>query len=178
MITRRGFRLFELLLVITIFGVIVLVGISRYLDLGRETRRLGFELLSHNFTAAVASLRVQWLIQGRAGDEVELDGVRVLFSSTGWPMSADVEIAQLELDKAPPARCLQLWRALLQNPALATLAGSEERGERRYHISLIDAETCRYELVTKDIESYYFDYSSATGQVLIQVPVNQKIPDL
>lgn len=178
MIARRGFRMFELLLVITIFGVIVLVGVSRYLDLGRETRRMGFELLAHNFTAAVAGLRVQWLIQGQAGNEIDLDGIRVLFNPKGWPASAETDMAESGANVAPAARCIQLWQALLQNPAPATLAGREERGERRYHISLVDADTCRYELVSRDIDTYYFDYSSVTGQVLIQVPVQQKVSDL
>lgn len=170
--------MFELLLVITIFGVIVLVGVSRYLDLGRETRRMGFELLAHNFTTAVASVRVQWLLQGRTHTELQFEETRFWFSPTGWPLNATDDSIESVFGDQPASRCLHLWQALLLNPMQATLAGSEERGQRRYHIRLIDADTCRYELVTKETESYYFDYSSVTGQVLIQIPVHQKVSDL
>lgn len=191
--TRRGFRMFEFLLVVCIFGVIVLVGVSRYLELGRETRRLGFELLAHHYTTAVAGVRARWLIQGGSHPSVEFNGVEfegihVRLSPEGWPIDAEHPTEKnseessektngVEGDQSS-ARCLRLWRALLQNPMPASLEGGEQRGERRYHITEVDRYVCRYELVTKESGPYYFDYSAKTGQVLIQVPPQEKISDL
>lgn len=177
--TRRGFRLFELLLVITVVGVVVLVGISRYLDLGRETRRMGFELLAHNFTTAAANAHVHWLIQrsgGGARDHIEHETTRIYMSATGWPVSA------LALVNAggnlTASDCFSLWQALLQNPPQASLDGESPRGQRRYHVSVIEPRTCRYELVTRELNSHSFHYFPDSGQVLIHVPTHKKISEL
>lgn len=178
--TRRQFRMFEFFLVAAVIGVIALMGISRYLDLGRETRRIGFELLSHHFTTAVANARVHWLIQGVQGGSREFlegDGAHLYMSPAGWPASTENKITSVPQDLTPDD-CLDLWFELLQNPMQASLEGKEPRGERRYHISLLERGICRYELVTREYNSHYFDYSPADGRVSLRVPTNEKIPDL
>lgn len=174
MTTRRGFRLFEFLLVTVIFGIIVLFAVNRFEELGRETRRLGFELLAHNFTTAVAGVRTRWLIQGQP-EVVVLEGWDLRMSPEGWPL-ATTSATEQGLEQG--AACLSLWQTLFQNPQPATVEGSQLRGERRYHIRGLNNEFCRYELVTKERESHYFDYTAKTGQVLIHVPLQKKIPDL
>jgi len=180
MMTLRGFRIFEFFIVAAVIGVIVSAGISRYLELGRETRRIGFELLSHNFTTAVANARVHWLIQkmnGSARAYLDMEGVPLYMSPTGWPASGERKVASIERDLTA-GDCLLLWQNLLQNPSPVSLEGTQARGERRYHIRLAAAGVCRYELVTEVFESHYFDYLPTTGQVVLNVPVNKKMPAL
>lgn len=172
--------MFEFFIVAAVIGVVALVGISRYLDLGRETRRIGFELLSHHFTTAVANARVHWLIQGVQGGSREFlvrDESHLYMSPAGWPASNERKMISVTKDLTPDD-CLYLWLELLQNPMQASLEGKEARGERRYHISLVKPGVCRYELVTSEYNSHYFDYSPADGRVRLKVPTNGKIPDL
>lgn len=172
--------MFEFFIVAAVIGVIALAGISRYLELGRETRRIGFELLSHNFTTAVANARAHWLIQkinGNARDYLDMEGLLLYMTSAGWPASGERSIASVERDLTA-GDCLLLWQKLLQNASPASLEGAQARGERRYHIRLAAAGVCRYELVSETFESHYFDYLPATGQVVLTVPVSKKISTL
>lgn len=188
MTAGRGFRVFEFLVVSVIIGVLVLVAINRYEALGRETRRLGFELLAHNFTAAVAGVRAHWFIQGQP-KVTSVDGEQILMSTTGWPSGIVTRAAtralvtqrantNLNANQKQVEICWQLWETLLQNPSPTTLEGQQQRGEQRYHISWVENEFCRYELVTKRLNSHYFDYSPKTGQVLLHVPVQKEISTL
>lgn len=170
----------EFFIVAAVIGVIALTAISRYLDLGRETRRIGFELLSHHFTTAVANARVHWLVQGVQKSSLEFlewDESRLYMSPAGWPASTEHKITSVT-EELTSDDCLHLWLELLQNPMQATLEDKEPRGERRYHISLVKPGICRYELVTREHNSHYFDYSPADGRVSLRVPTNEKIPDL
>jgi len=177
---RRAHRRYEFLLVTAVIGVVALVGIDRYLELGRDTRRMGFELLAHHFTTAVAGVRVQWLIQkAQTGERrfIELDGSRIFFSPAGWPAGIDQDFVSVK-DDLVAADCLKLWQVLLQNPSPASLEGTQVRGSRRYHIRLPAPGICRYELVTRVTGSLYFDYSPVSGQIIITVPTENKIPAL
>lgn len=169
--------MFEFLLVIAIIGVIVLLGISRYLELGRETQRLGFELLAHNFTASVAGARAQWLIQGTqsgATQYLDVDGVRLYMSEQGWPARVHDKVDAVGTD-VTAKDCLTLWQTLLRNPAQASVDGEEVRGTQRYHISLQGAGICRYELVTGLPGNHYFDYFPSDGSVSINMPISEAI---
>jgi type II secretory pathway pseudopilin PulG len=177
---RRGFRMFEFLLVTAIIGVIVLFGISRYLELGRETQRLGFELLAHNFTASVAGARAQWLIQSMQGGTrqyLDVDGIRLYMNEQGWPARVGDQIDSVNQDLTAKD-CLKLWQALLRNAVRASVEGEEARGEAGYHISLSGTANCRYELVTEFPDGHYFDYSPTDGKVTIYALIGKETPDV
>lgn len=184
----RERRRYEFFFVTVIIGLIMLVGIDRYLELGRETRRIGFELLAHHFTTAVAGVRVQWLLKKshigthigthsgsysgahvRENHYVDLDGFRFYINENGWPVKVVEDEEELEA-QLTATDCLKLWQALLQNPPQASMEGREKNGSRRYHVRLVEQSRCRYELVLKGSAAMYFDYASANGQVIINGP--------
>lgn len=179
MTNERGWSRFEWLLTVSAIGIVMLFAVTRYIDLAREGRRMGFELLAHNFTAAVAMTRAHWLINRRSVNEffVDINGQLIYMTPEGWPL-ATMPIEDKDEAKVSAAICHQLWQALLQNPEPATLEGETSRGQRRYHITRIDDDICEYELVTKERGSHVFNYNIGTGQVLITTPPHKKISTL
>lgn len=171
----RGFTLLELTVVLVVIALIAAGGIKYYQDMMQEARRTSVEILAHRFTTAAALVHAQWILQGGSnrrvpGLLVDVDGVGVYVNERGWPANTDGGSARS--DDQSDAECQQLWQALLQNPARATVGGpAPARGEmhHRFHITQIDSRICRYQMVTPD-EQYFFDYHLTTGQVFIQVP--------
>lgn len=178
---RRGWNRFEWLLLVSAVGLVMLVGISRYIDLAREGRKVGFEVLAHNFTAAVSLTRAQWILQNAAEGRHEYlhaDKTVIYFNSSGWPFAAEVISDAKPSNGNDAVNCLQLWEILLQNSEAATVEGQSARGERRYHITSLNDHGCRYELVTKNLNSHFFDYDSQTGRVRLSVPAYKSISTL
>lgn len=192
MLKQGGWSRFELLIVASVIGLIMLIAISRYLDLAREGRRLGFELLAHNFSAAAAMTRAHWLLKGSVAarqDYVDQDDLRIYMNAEGWPITAE-PISSGRPTQYDAHNCYQLWLALLQNPESASVEEKDNpegkgaieekhvRGERRYHISYNNAGFCRYELATKERNSHFFDYELRSGQVRITVPAYKSVTSL
>lgn len=183
---QQGFSFLELIAVVVIIAVLAASGLVYYQKALQDARRTGLEMLAHRFTAAVALAHAQWIIQGgynkaRAGKRstVDMDNVTVHVNEFGWPANTDGQAAGSGDQSAE--ECYQVWQAVLQNPALATVEGRSNpqlsqaedpraRGRRHYHISQLDGRICRYELVVETLGTHYFDYTLATGQVLITVP--------
>ena len=178
MIRQQGWSRFEWLIAVSVIGIVLLFAVVRYLDMAREGRRMGFELLAHHFTAGVALARASWLIN-RVNPEqffVQIDGQFIYMSDQGWPMSTEPVVAKDEPEKAT-AFCQQLWESLLQNPQQATVAESDW-GQRQYHISSPKQGMCRYELVTEPRGSHFFDYNVQTGQVSVTTPAAKQVSSL
>lgn len=176
---QQGWSRFEWLITVSAIGIVLLFAVERYLDMAREGRRMGFELLANHFTAGVALTRANWLIN-RVNPEqffVQIDGQFVYMSEQGWPMSTEPVAEKSEPEKAP-VFCRQLWDSLLQNPQQATVEGVSEWGQRRYHISSPHQGVCRYELVAEPRGSHFFDYDLRTGQVSVRTPAAKQVTSL
>lgn len=197
MLKQRGWSRFEWLIVVSAIGLVLLIGIARYLDLARESRRVGFELLAHNFTAAIAMTRAQWLVKNsgeKRENVLDLGEKIIYFNAEGWPVAAkqvassialedekleDEKLGEKKLENENLVRqCYELWQVMLQNPEPATLEGKSDWGQRRYHIASLGKGVCRYQLVTKKQNSHFFDYFLHNGQVLITVPVQDSVSSL
>ncbi len=180
MYKKRGFTSFEFYFVMVVIGVIVLVGLQRYLHLAEQVQRFSFEVLAKNFSTAVYNARSQWLIQHQEKlnrNIIDLSGVSIQMSEQGWPMSAagKAAVSNTTADSKPaPAvslySCHQLWLNLLQNPEPISFAGGDAFGTRKYHLLITVAGGCRYQLYVDKSNQYYFDYLPSTGQVIIHTP--------
>lgn len=165
----------ELTVVILLISVVAAGGIKYYQELLRESRRAGLEMLAHRFATATSLVHARWILQGgpsqrRPGLLVDVDGVGVYVNERGWPANTDGGSARSH--DQTDAECKQLWQALLQNPAPATVGGTAPTANElhhRFHITQIGGRACRYQMVTQD-EQYFFDYHLTTGQILIEVP--------
>jgi hypothetical protein len=185
MIRMRGLSSFEFYFVIATIGIIVLVGIQRYLQLAEQTRQLGFEVVVRHFNTSVYNLHVRWMLaQDRARNTnlVLVQGMWIHFSDSGWPIAAysaqsGKPVDPQNLSSAVSLQtCKSLWFALLQNPAALSYQTGDAYGTRPYHLSLTPDRQCRFEFISSEPGAYYFDYSSVSGQVRMQVP-SAKRPD-
>ncbi|RYY01664.1 MAG: hypothetical protein EOO53_16870 [Gammaproteobacteria bacterium] len=182
-----GFTSFEFYFVMAAIGLVVLIGIQRYLQLAEETKRFSFEIAANNFNAAVYNYHARWLIsrkdQARLSEansvqanlsqanlsKVNIDGKNILFSEKGWPLAVDLDLANVSLKT-----CLSLWNNFLQNSPSISYEGSDLYGTRAYHLSLPDIETCRFEFITDHPQELYFDYLPASGDMKLNTPPVEK----
>lgn len=173
---QGGFSLLELVVVLVVIGLLAAGGLFYYQDLLKESRRTSMEILAHRFTTATALVHAQWILQGggshRApGMLVDVDGIGVYVNERGWPANTDGGSARSS-DQTDD-ECRQLWMALLQNPPLATVGSNVpavDELRQRFHISQVGGRICRFQLITRDAGTHYFDYNTTTGQVLIHTP--------
>jgi prepilin-type N-terminal cleavage/methylation domain-containing protein len=184
---QNGFTLVELVLVVTVIGVLSAAGAVYYGKTMDDARRVGVEVLANRFTAAIALIRGQWIVESTMQLEgkvpktfrVDVDNIPIFLNEFGWPANTDGNSASSKDQTAE--ECYQLWQAVMQNPAVATVEGRapanstgsnnpEVKGKQRYHVSQVNGSTCRFELTTKPERTHYFEYSLTNGRVLVTVP--------
>lgn len=184
----KGFTLLELILVVVVIGVLASASLVYYGRIMDDARRTGVEVLANRFTAAVALIRGQWIVESTMQNEgkvphtyrVMIDNIAIFLNEFGWPANTDG--ASAKSDDQTAEECFQIWQAIMQNPTPATVEGRatgsekeqqsnpESKGKQRYHISQIGNSKCRFELITTPPATHFFEYSLKTGQVLITVP--------
>ena len=157
-----GFSSFEFYFVVSVIGLVLIVGIQRYYRLAEDTQRLSFEILANNFSAAIYNHRARWLMAQQSSentDQLKIENTLVQFSAEGWPIAVDARASK----KINLSNCLSLWNSLLQNPPAISFAGGEPYGSYKYHLNLTADNKCRFELVKP--KGFYFEYSPVSGQV-------------
>ena len=179
-----GFTKFEFYFVMIVIGLVVLVGVHRYVQLTEQVQRFSFEVLAKHFSTAVYNARLQWLIRHPEKlnkNIVDLGGVTIQMSGKGWPLSATNKavINKTVVNSNPVSAvsvhsCHQLWLNLLQNPKPISYAGGDAFGSRTYHLIVTPTGNCRYHLYSDKSNQYYFDYLPDTGQVIIHTPAENK----
>lgn len=184
---EHGFTLVELVLVITIIGVLSAAGAVYYGKTLEDARRTGVEVMANKFTASIALIRGQWIVESTMQQQgkvqktfrVNVDNIPVFLNEFGWPANTDGKQAQSTNQTAE--ECRQLWDAVMQNPLPITVEGRvpnpnadpnnpESKGSQRYHASQVAGGKCRYELITRPEGTHYFEYDLTNGRVLITVP--------
>ena len=184
---KKGFTLVELVLVVTIIGVLSAAGAVYYGKTVEEARRTGVEVMANRFTAAIALIRGQWIVESTMQLEgkvpktfrVDVDNIAIFLNEHGWPANTDGKSAHSKNQTAE--ECYQLWQAVMQNPTVATVEGRdttkgqdpsnpEAKGKQRYHISEKGGSICHFELLTKPENTHYFEYNLRNGQVKVTVP--------
>jgi len=174
---QQGFSLLELILVITLIGLLAAWSIRYYNDVAENSQRVGMEALANHFATAVMGVHGQWLLHTEArgpASQLENDGVLLAISKTGWPigvvsggMNTPASAYQGTQDQQ---QCAALWMNLLHNPAPYVLAGDEESRGFRYRISALTAGGCRFELISSSLRGIHFDYFVRNGQVILSRP--------
>jgi hypothetical protein len=165
------FSRFEFYFVISVIGIITLVALQRYLVLVEDTKRFSFEINAKNFSTVVYNYHARWLMSQRKNSEyapINIDGVDILFSSTGWPIAlleknpvADVDKKNID-NAVSISSCLSLWRHFLQNPPPISFSGSDAYGTHPYHLTVPESGTCRYQFV--DHKEFFIVYKPASGE--------------
>lgn len=186
-VNKNGFTLLEFVLVATIIGVLSAAGAVYYGKTLDAARRTGVEVLANRFTAAIALIRGQWIVEstmqlnGKVTKtyRVNVDNIPIFLNEFGWPSNTEGESPSSQDQTAE--ECYQLWQAVLQNPATATVEGRatneslaagdrEAKGSQRYHVSQVNGSRCRFELLTRPEGTHYFEYDLRNGRILVTVP--------
>lgn len=172
-----GFTRFEFYFVISVVGLIMLAATQRYSLLAEETKRLTFEALAKNFSAAVYNHHALWIMaqqQSTKVSQIDINGAELHFSAQGWPFAV---ISKGAAPAPSPVRnCLSLWKNLLQNSPSISYNGGNAYGTSTYHLSLTPDGKCRFELTTKQPQEYYFDYAAIDGMLTIHSAPITKAP--
>lgn len=156
---QQGFTLLEFITVIVMIGVLAASALKYYADIVDDARIAGVQFLSGRFAAAVAGVHVKWMVDGRP-DQIELDGYQLTLNQRGWPI-AEPHLA----GKGSANVCRQLWESLLQNPSrLPDVIPTDANGVQ-YWSPKPENNVCRYNLVTRDSNEYYFEYHMDNGRV-------------
>lgn len=163
-----GFTRFEFYFVVAAIGLILAVGMQRYLQLAEETKRLNFEVVAKNFTAAVYNHHARWIMAQQHQVKTStllIDGIEIQFSLQGWPESITTKGTSEKPD--PVTKCLSLWNNLLQNAPPISYNDRSKKDAFIYHLSLTTEGNCRFELITNNPLEYYFDYAPTIGKVTV-----------
>ncbi|GGY67906.1 hypothetical protein GCM10011613_10150 [Cellvibrio zantedeschiae] len=164
-----GFSSFEFYFVISVIGLIMIFGIQRYYKLAEETQQLSFEVLAQNFSASVYSHHARWLLAQQSSNitsQLIIENNIVQFSRQGWPIAVVTEGSSVKPNEI--ASCLSLWNNFLQNPP-AISAGDNSSEVRKYHLATTREGKCRFEFLTPDAGTFFFEYSPESGQVKTQI---------
>ncbi len=167
---EKGFSLLELIIVVTMIGLLAAWGLKYYNEDINDARRISIKTLSYNFNTAVAGVHAQWLLQSDKSQPVDLDGTLIAVNRYGWPKGVAAGAVQSGGSSYPGSvqqrHCAELWMNLLQNPAPYVLAGDPEDQGVRYRVSIAQPGVCRFGVTTRQGKHYYFDYYSRNGQVI------------
>ena len=87
--TSRGFTLIELVVVITILGILAAFAIPRFVSLEVEARASATEALGGSVRSASALSHALWLAQGQPAS-VTIEGQTVAMTN-GYPTAASIE---------------------------------------------------------------------------------------
>ena len=126
---QKGFTLIELVVVIVILGVLAAVALPRFMNATEDAHTAAVNGTGGALAAGVALVRSQWelnRVKGIANPNLNVtnfgDGT-VDVNANGWPISAASDSAATP----NPARCVELWNAVLQGsaPSVATAATSD-----------------------------------------------------
>ncbi len=168
-----GFTSFEFYFVMSAIGIIVLIAMQRYLQLAEDTKRFGFDVIAKHFSTAVYNHRARWIMaQSQTNTrELQIDGLTILFSAEGWPLA--IVAREPFPSEVSTSTCLSLWHNLLQNsPSISSEEASY--GSQAYHLSLPQANTCRFEMASEPRGTFYFEYAPISGRIIFHTPSSTK----
>ena len=161
-----GFTLIELMVVISLVGIMAAVALPRMMDTHDNAHQAVVEATGGAFASAIVMVRSQWIANG---NNVEVDGVvgyggdDVATSSDGWPTDAKQGSGSNHSDVMSSAdRCVRIWGALLV--ANAPVAGSSVSDTIDY-LADTTAGNCRFRYQNSDVGSIIYD--ARTGEVII-----------
>ena len=174
---NKGFTSFEFYFVMSVIGIIVLVGLQRYFQLAEETQRFSFQIVAQHFNTSVYNFHTQWIVAQQTTTEqkvIDFGGKTEIESNrAGWPLRL-AKPQQIDTpEKISVEDCYELWMALLQNPPSISRSGGDAYGSRAYHLSLTSDNSCRYEFITSKPSEYFFDYIPDSGQVILHTPAKK-----
>jgi MSHA pilin protein MshA len=88
---QAGFTLIELVVVITILGILAAFALPRFANLETQARLASLDGLAGSLRAAAALARSQWLAEGSSSAlTVTMEGVTINLTANGYPQDTDI----------------------------------------------------------------------------------------
>ncbi|MCM2678586.1 type II secretion system protein [Echinimonas agarilytica] len=186
---QSGFSLIELVIVVTILGLLAVTALPRFLDVTDEAQIANIEGMAGGFATGVSLVRAQWEAEGRpkvnSKNSVVYDGIRLYLTeaqdspivSPGYPVGdapSDSNSASMTSEK-----CIKVWNGILQNPATLT-SDSSEANNNRYFVATTSADLCIFYLVqtlNRNTNGAIEDPSGSTtvGNNFVYDPANGRV---
>ena len=162
-VKQKGFTLIELIMVVSIIAILMATSMRYYTVLLEDAQKAGVNMLAGRFAAVTSQLHLKWVIEGKP-TQIALDDATILFNANGWPMGAITPYIDKKL-----GACQQLWEAMFKNASeLPDYLPTDGRGVQ-YWTSRPQTGVCRFQLVAKGANQYYFDYFSLNGRVKSEI---------
>ena len=124
--SRQGFTLIELALIIVILSIIAIVALPRFIDLNTQATRSTVAGTAGSFQEAVILVRANLIARGLRGSLLDVPGFgdgTVDIGTSGFPVDGGV-VGGSTAEPMTPARCLNVWNAVLQNPPSITTSAT------------------------------------------------------
>lgn len=164
------FGLFELIVVVTLIGVLWAAGARYYGLVMDDARRTGFEAQARAFTSVVAMIHWSWAAGGtnmqpatQSRDAMVLIDQQPLYVNRyGWPTHAS---ENLSLQPVRAEGCRQVWDTIMQNPGNTRVKAEHTSPDGIINVSVVDARLCRYEILSPGGIHSWFDYDVISGRI-------------
>ena len=85
---QSGFTLIELVVVITILGILAAFAIPRFTSVQVQARVSSMQALAGSLRSAAALAHAQWLAEGSSGTAIDVEGATVVLNGAGYPTAA------------------------------------------------------------------------------------------
>lgn len=164
------FGLFELIVVVTLIGILWAAGARYYGLVMDDARRASFETQARAFTSVVALVHWSWAAGGvnvqpatiNRDAAVLIDQQTLFVNRYGWPTHSD---AGLSLQSLMALGCQQVWDTIMQNPGTTRLKAGGVSRNGEINVSVVEGRRCRFEVLSPGGFHVWFDYDVINGRI-------------